>query len=97
MPTGVSKNHALVKEWCKKKHETLQELHIRRWKTACEKGLGNQKIRDRMERGLKKNDWIDDAGNPKNMEENRAKWEAQKKRQREFLAKIEKKKQNKLD
>ena len=66
MPTGKEKR-AMVKEWCGKKDETTHELHFRRWKRACEKGQFNQRIRDKMERKLKENDWIDDAGRIKNL------------------------------
>jgi hypothetical protein len=78
---------AIAKEWSKTEGETLQELHIRRWKMACEKGLYDQRIRDKMERKLKENDYIDDAGKPKNMEENRVKCEEARKLQKEHIAK----------
>ncbi len=84
---AAKKKIAMAKEWCKTDCETLQELHIRRWKMACEKGLYDQRIRDNMERKLKENDWIDDAGKPKNMEENRAKCEEARKMQEEHIAK----------
>ncbi len=55
---AAKKKIAMAKEWCKTDCETLQELHIRRWKMACEKGLYDQRIRDNMERKLKENDWL---------------------------------------
>jgi len=57
MPTGKEKKE-MVKEWIKKKDETVQDMHVRRWRTACEKGQFNQRIRDKMERKLKENGWI---------------------------------------
>ena len=57
MPTGKEKKD-MVKEWIKNKDETVQDMHVRRWRTACEKGHFNQRIRDKMKSKLEQNGWI---------------------------------------
>lgn len=45
-----------IKEWLKKEGETLQELHVRRWKMACKHGLYTQKKRDKMKASIDRNE-----------------------------------------
>ena len=44
------------KEWLIKEGETLQELHVRRWKMACKHGLYTQKKRDKMKASIDRNE-----------------------------------------